>query len=119
MAKKKTRSSKPTSRGKSPAPVRSVEAQRLWDWATAEFELEPSHLALLQSACDMIDRREQARQSIAAHGQTTFRNRYGEVRAHPDLQTERQCAVTLARILRELRLEESAPETRLPRQEKP
>jgi phage terminase small subunit len=79
-----------------------------------EFELESHHFRLLVMACQCWDRREEARAALAEHGMT-YVDRYGQPRARPEIQIERDATITFARLIRELRLGvEPDDATRLP-----
>jgi hypothetical protein len=64
---------------------------------------EAHAIKLLTIAAEAIDRREEARATIAKDGAYVL-DRYGCTKAHPALAVERDQAVIFARALRELAL---------------
>ncbi len=80
-----------------------------------EFVLDRHHQMMLQAACESWDRMQSARRAIQKGG-LVFKDRFGQFRARPEIQIEKDSKVVFCRIVRELRLDESEPEpTRLPR----
>jgi hypothetical protein len=69
----------------------------------SEFELESSHLKLLEIAARAWDRVLEARESLAKNG-VTFSDRHGVLRPRPEIVIERNSSILFARMLRELRL---------------
>jgi phage terminase small subunit len=78
-----------------------------------EFDLEQHHIRLLTLAAEAWDRAVQARESLATNG-LTFVDRFGCPHARPEVAIERDSRVAFARLLRELALDVSAPETPRP-----
>ncbi|MFN7315261.1 MAG: P27 family phage terminase small subunit [Phycisphaerae bacterium] len=74
----------------------------------SEFDLESHHLHLLAMACEALDRAAAAREAIAEHG-PVFTDRYGQPRARPEVQIERDSRIAFARLLRELGLDVEGP----------
>jgi P27 family predicted phage terminase small subunit len=97
------------------APIYLTPATRRW-WETiaAEYELEPHHLKLLTAAAESWDRAQEARKILAAEGLCTT-DRFGQRRAHPAAGIERDAKGLFARLLRELGLDVSTPDSRPPR----
>jgi P27 family predicted phage terminase small subunit len=97
-----------------PAPPAhlSEEAAAWWRLVTADYELEPHHLRLLQSAGEAWDRMQQARQALVDHGGLTFTDPNGNIRAHPCVAMERDARIAFARLVRELDLDAGAPADR-------
>lgn len=87
-------------------------SRRLWRSVVAEYELAPHHLALLERACEALDRIREAQAAIAADG-AYIPGRFG-LKAHPGLAVEAQCRIAFARIVRELGLDIEAPVTSRP-----
>jgi P27 family predicted phage terminase small subunit len=92
------------------APPHLSESARAW-WrdVVSEFELEPHHLRLLESACGAWDRMAEARRALAAHGALTYTDERGKILAHPAVAIERDARTAFARLLRELDLDASGP----------
>ena len=90
-------------------------SKALWATIAAKYDLEPSERELLRTALEALDRGAEARDQIAKDG-AYLTDRFGQVRAHPAVGVERDCAIRAARLFRELRLEEDTPDdVRLPR----
>ena len=68
------------------------------------FVLEDFHLRLLALAGASWDRAVAARKQIEKEGMS-FRDRFGQVRAHPCVQIESQAIITFCRVLRETGLD--------------
>ena len=77
------------------------------------FEMEPHHMRLLTLAAETWDRAQSARAVIAKRG-PFYDDRFGAPKAHPAVAVERDAKVLFARLLRELRLDLDAPESRPP-----
>lgn len=93
----------------------SGRSQALWRSTVADYDLEPHSLELLRLALEALDRCEQAREEIAAHG-AYVSDRYGGRRASPAIAVERDARIAAARLFRELDLEGAAiPDPRPPR----
>lgn len=60
----------------------SEESKTLWDWAVLNFELSEAELAILRSACVMLDEAEKARKTLEAQGRF-YQGNGGVRRAHP------------------------------------
>src|SRR5262245_41967900 len=95
----------PTTKPPRPPAHLSRARKAWWSRMVAEFDLAGSAhtLDLLTIAAEALDRRQQARETIAEAG-PYFINSRGEPRPHPALAIERDSAVTFARSLRELAL---------------
>jgi hypothetical protein len=65
-------------------------------------------------AAESWDRAQQAREEIDRAG-AYYTDRLGEPRAHPAVGVERDSQIRFARLVRELNLEDAAPEPRPPR----
>jgi len=82
----------------------SPDAKAWWREVVTGYELEPQHLRLLALACEAWDRARQARRILAKRGMT-YRDRFGQPRARPEIAIERDSRMAFARLLRELDLE--------------
>jgi P27 family predicted phage terminase small subunit len=90
-------------------PHLSKDAQKWWKSVVSEYDLEPHHLRLLQSAAEAWDRMQQARAAIDAHGAVTFIGANSEPKAHPAIAIERDARIGFARLVRELDLDAGSP----------
>jgi len=77
----------------------------------AESGLEEHHVRLLTLAAEAWDRAQEARVALAQHG-TTYTDRFGQPRARPEVNIERDARIAFARLLRELDLD-GEPGTRM------
>jgi phage terminase small subunit len=96
---------------KLPAPPKDLapETRAWWQEIVNEYVLESSHLRLLTLACRTWDRGEAARAALCKHG-LTYTDNHGVKRPSPEATIEKNCAITFARLLRELRITNSEPE---------
>ena len=97
-----------------PAPVHLARSAALWASICAAFVLDPHQLELLLRLCEAADLADKAREQVAAEGLTTT-DRYSQVKAHPAVNIERDARLAVARLMRELRLEDPPEEPRPPR----
>lgn len=93
---------------KAPAGLK-LAGRRLWRSIVVDYQLEPFHLAILKTACECVDRIEEARAAVEAEG-LTIEGRFG-AKAHPALAVERDSRVALLRALRELSLDTATAES--------
>jgi phage terminase small subunit len=96
---------------KAPSHLRPA-TQRWFTEMSGLYELEPQGIELLTLAASALDRAEQARARIAKDG-AYLAGRYG-LRAHPAIAVERDSRLAFARLVRELQLDQQAPETPRP-----
>jgi len=98
----------------SPEPPAHLAPQTAdwWRSVVRDFDLEPHHLRLLQSAGEAWDRMQQARQALADHGSLTFTAASGDLKTHPCVAVERDARIAFARLIRELDLDTGAPAER-------
>ena len=90
--------------------------RKWWTSVVRMYELEAHHIRLLTLAGEAWDRCEAARTAIAKHG-LTYRDRFGQPKARPEVAIERDSRIGFARMLRELDLDvESPAETKRPPQ---
>src|SRR5712672_1601081 len=102
---------------KFPQPPKDLKpATRHW-WASVveAYALESHHVHLLTLAARAWDRAEAARVALRKHG-LTYTDKHGVKRPAPEAVIEKNCAVTFARLLRELRLDDGPQDDeRIPR----
>jgi P27 family predicted phage terminase small subunit len=97
-----------------PAPRHlSSRAKAFWRTVLDGHILEPFQLELLRRACEQLDRADQARAVLEREGLTTL-DRFGQPKEHPAVAIERQAHLAIARLLRELNLDVSPPDSRPP-----
>jgi P27 family predicted phage terminase small subunit len=72
---------------------------QLWARVAGEFELPRHALSVLEGACRMADRAQQAREIISREGLTTLDNRRN-VKQHPAVEIERTSLAALQRSLK-------------------
>ncbi len=91
------------------APTHLEPATAAW-WVEVvkSWELDPHHVRLLTLACEAWDRGVQAREVLAEKG-LTFRDRFEQVKARPEVGIERDARIGFARLLRELDLDTDGP----------
>lgn len=94
-------------RGRRPPRHLSAESRRLWLQIQADYVLEAHHCAILERACEALDRLLEARAAIEKDG-AYVTGRFG-VKAHPGLAVERDSRIAFARLIRELGLDLETP----------
>ncbi len=94
----------------------SRSSKALWRRLVAEYGLdgEPHALETLRLACEALDRCEEARLALAAHG-TTYTDRFLAPKARPEVAIERDSRIAAMRGFRELSLDGELPAMRPPR----
>ena len=91
------------------APKHLERATKAWWRALVdEYELEAHHVRLLTLAAQAWDRAEQARVILAKEG-LTYKDRFEQPRARPEVAIERDGRIAFARLLRELALDVEPP----------
>ncbi len=91
-----------------PAPkTLSTEARRLWRDVTTDYTLEAHHLAILERACEQLDRLRAAQAAIAKYG-ILIDGRFG-LKPNPAVAMARDATTLHMRALRELGLDLEAP----------
>ena len=91
----------------------SAEMQKWWLSVVEDYELEPHHVLILTKAAEACDRADQARKAIRKKG-VTYRDRFKQPCARPEVAIERDSRVAFARLVRELNLSEDSPNTPRP-----
>ena len=79
-----------------------------WKEIVSGYELDSHHLKLLEGAAVQWDRATEAREAIERDGVSTV-DRWGQVKAHPAVEIERQAMTLFARLVRELALDVDPP----------
>src|SRR5215218_8827572 len=92
-----------------PPPPHLSDASRVW-WKSVveQYELEPHHRRLLQSAAEAWDGAQAAREALARLGMI-YVDRHGQPRLRPEAALERDHRTAFARLIRELDLDITAP----------
>jgi phage terminase small subunit len=87
----------------------SAAAARWYRQIAGEYQLESHHLRLLEAAAGAWDRVQSARAILDEEGLCTT-DRFGQRRAHPMANVERDNKILFARLLRELNLDDDGPD---------
>lgn len=96
------------------APAHLAPATRTWwERIATEYALEAPHWALLTAAGEAWDRCQAARAVIAREG-LTFTDFRGQPKARPEIAIERDSRLAFARVIRELGLDTSDPDSARP-----
>ena len=105
----------PTKPSQKPPNSLGRHGKLFWKSVTEVYVISDGHhLKLLEHAALCIDRAVAAREAIAKEG-ITCKNRFGELREHPAMNTERQAMQVHRQLIRELGLDvEPASVTRGP-----
>jgi P27 family predicted phage terminase small subunit len=83
----------------------SVEARGLWQKLAKEYQIEDQGgLAVLQVACEALDRLRAAQAGIKKDGMT-FTDRFGQVRINPLTSVERDSRAQYLQALKALNLD--------------
>lgn len=83
----------------------SAAGKRLWRQIVAEYELDdPAGLAILTAGCEAFDRMKSAQKEIKRDG-LTVRDRFGQLKAHPACNVERDSRAALLQALKSLNLD--------------
>jgi P27 family predicted phage terminase small subunit len=77
----------------------SPQARELWQKITDGYSIDPPAAMVLEVTLAAFDRREQARQTIAADGAYVL-DRFQQKKLHPAVQVERDAGLTLMRGFR-------------------
>lgn len=92
----------------------SAETKKWWRDIVTEYALESQHLRILQLAAEAWDRCVQAREIIDKEGMT-FKDRFEQIKARPEIAIERDSRISFARLVRELGLEDGGEISEGPR----
>lgn len=84
----------------------SDAAQKLFESTIRDFELDVHHIETLRLACDCLDRIAMAKAALERDGDL-IKDRYGCPKAHPAVRILEQNKIIYARLLRELKLDET------------
>jgi P27 family predicted phage terminase small subunit len=83
----------------------SAEARRWWARIVTEYAVDDdAGILILTTAFEAFDRMRQAQERIAADGATVV-DRFGQVKPHPLLPTERDARAQFLAALRQLNLD--------------
>jgi P27 family predicted phage terminase small subunit len=85
-----------------------AKSREWWSRVVQDFELEPHHLMILTAAAEAWDRYQAARGALDKRGMT-YRDRFGQEKARPEAQIERDSRAAFLRSLRELSLDIEGP----------
>ena len=105
-----------TAKTKTPRPPASLgeAGRKYWRTVCETFILEGHHVDILRSACEQLDRANSARAEIQSNGVVVL-DRFGQPKASPAVEIERQAHSTFLKLARELGLDVAPPESRGPR----
>ena len=93
----------PTTMDHAPPAHLSRASREWWISVISNYNLEPHHLLLLQTACEALDRLQQAREILAIEG-ITVAGLQG-TKPHPAIAIERDSRIGFLRAHRELDLD--------------
>lgn len=94
----------------------SKESAKFWNDILKIYEMQPHHEKILEAACGEWDTVIESRAAIKREG-AFFKDRFGQVKAHPAIQVEQKSKNLFRLLVRELGFDLQAPEdSRLPRQ---
>lgn len=100
---------------KAPRPPKHLapSTRRWWASVVEQYILEEHDVRLLTLGAEHWDRAAIAREALASRG-LTFVDRFGCPRERPEVKIAKESAGMFARLIRELRLDIEAPESRPP-----
>ena len=82
----------------------SPEARKLWKEITAQWDLEPDAMAILQQACEALDEVRRAQETLEKEGRVV-KDRFGQPKQHPECLNLRDARAAFLKSLRQLNLE--------------
>ena len=91
----------------------SVEAKNFYKKVITEYQLEDHHIKILTLACQCLDRIAEAQEVVRKNG-SYYTDRWNQCKEHPGMKVERDNKILFARLIRELSLDISAPDSRPP-----
>lgn len=97
-----------------PPPDHLERSAQLWNDVLEFYDLEDHQIELLRRLCEASDTADAARTMVQAEGLTVV-DRFGQHKPHPAVDIERHARTSVARLMRELRLEAPDDDPRLPR----
>jgi hypothetical protein len=106
-------SKRSTSKQPKPPKHLSAKMREWWLSVVEDYELEPHHVLILTKAAEAHDRADQARAVLRKKG-VTYRDRFRQPCARPEIAIERESRIAFARLVRELNLSEDSPNTPRP-----
>jgi P27 family predicted phage terminase small subunit len=88
-----------------PPPGLETEARRFWVTVAEEYNIaDPAGRLILATACEALQRMRQAQEILAKDGLVTA-DRFGQIKSHPCITTERDSRAALLAALKALRLD--------------
>lgn len=91
----------------------SPTSRAWWREMIAAYAFDPAALRILEGAATTWDRALSARESIASEG-AVIHDRFGSPRTHPAVAIEKNALIAFARLMRELAIDPSPPDSRPP-----
>ena len=113
MAVSSIKKSAPSSQ-KEPPSYLEPSTQEWFRSVLDEYQMEPHHIKLLTAACECWDRMQLARAAIEKYGLTMTDPKTLVEKARPEINIERDSKIVFMKLLRELNLSESPPDSRGP-----
>src|SRR2546421_11072903 len=86
----------------------SPEARKLWKEITAQWDLEPDAMAILQQACEALDEVRRAQETLEKEGRVV-KDRFGQPKQHPECLNLRDARAAFLKSLKQLNLEGPGP----------
>ncbi len=86
-----------------------LATRKWWQRVVTQWVLDEHHTRLLTLAAQAWDSGQEAREALRQHG-LTYKTRFGEPKARPEVKIEGDCRIQFARLIRELNLDVPPPE---------